>query len=168
MATHAKKAFKVDEREARYTGLTRRAFGSVLHEVEFHSGPRRAEKIWVRQAPPRVGRRPVASETLKELVTRQVAEEAEAERRALDPNEPPVTVARRRPMPRVPVVPAGTTYVRVFRGREVRCTLVVDEDQVGGLHAAWSADGAVFRSLTAAAEHFTGYKVSGPAFWGLR
>ena len=51
MATHAKKAFKVDEREARYTGLTRRAFGSALHEVEFHAGDRRGEKIWVRRAP---------------------------------------------------------------------------------------------------------------------
>ena len=166
MATHAKKKFVVDPSEARYTGLTRRAFGSVLYELEFFEGDRKGEKIWVRQAPRRV--RPVASETLKELVTRQVSEEAEAERRALDPNEPPAPVARRRPMPRVPVVPAGTTYVRVFRGREVRCTLVIDEDQVGGLHAAWSADGKVFRSLTAAAEHFTGYKVSGPAFWGLR
>jgi hypothetical protein len=167
MATHSKKRSVVDPSEARYTGEQRRAFGSALYEVEFVDGERRGEKIWVRQAPPRAGRRPVASETLKELVTRQVAEEAEAERRALDPNEPATPAGRRRSR-QAPVVPAGTTYTRSFRGREVRCTLVVDEDQVGGLHAAWSADGEVFRSLTAAAEHFTGYKVSGPVFWGLR
>lgn len=168
MATHAKKRFVVDPSEARYTGLTRRAFGSVLHEVEFWAGDRQGEKIWVRQAPPR--RRP---ETLKDVVARQVREEHE--RRALDPDDDyprgPVVVPRRmkelakgKARRRQPA--AGDVLRRTFKGRELSLRVV----EIGGEPQClgYEAEGTVYPSLTAAAEHYTGYPVSGPVFWGLR
>lgn len=169
MATHAKKRFVVDPSEARYTGLTRRAFGSVLHEVEFWAGDRQGEKIWVRQAPPR--RRP---ETLKDVVDRQVREEEEHERRSLDPEDdyPPVPVGVRRRMKKVAKTGAqrppraGDVIRRTFKGRELSLRVV----EIGGEPQClgYEAEGTVYPSLTAAAEHYTGYPVSGPVFWGLR
>ena len=185
MATHAKKRFVVDPSEARYTGQQRRAFGSILHEVEFFDGDRRGEKIWVRMGPmrlPRIGsclRTKVTleevgppPESLLDVVRRQTAEEEEHERRALDPDDdyPPVRRLQhaagrggRRAQP-----PVGTTYTRVFRGQEVRCQVVAEDASNGETLLGFRVGPKTFRSLTAAAESLTGYPVSGPVFWGLR
>lgn len=178
MATHAKKRVVVDSSEARYTGQRRRVFGADIYEVEYFAGDRSGEKVWVRTPPPsgrRVARGSQAPiETLKDVVARQVAEEAEHERRALDPDDdyPPVpggvhrrlrkaaeTGVRRPPR-------TGDVLHRTFKGRELSLSVV----EIGGEPQClgYEAEGTVYPSLTAAAEHYTGYPVSGPVFWGVK
>lgn len=162
MATSAKKRFVVDPREARWTGEQRRAFGRVLHEVEFVDGERRGEKIWVRQPPPRIAgpaaRRSVKRDQkiLEAAVARDLVALAEPDAEADDYPADPLPATTR--MPRV-----GDVLRRVFRNQDIAVRVVDRDGRVG-----YEAEDVVYRSLTAAAEHYTKYKVSGPVFWGLR
>lgn len=68
---------------------------------------------------------------------------------------PAVSRQERSRDPRLPA--PGTTITRKFKGKELRLT-VLDE--------GFRFEGTVYRSLTSAALHATGYPaVSGPRFW---
>lgn len=120
----------------------------------FGEAPRCKNKVWLRrnvswkvQELHYGGLSPAARERLERLIDQVVVPGIDA----TTPAPPP-----RHPDPGAP--PVGTTLVRRWREVEVRVTVVA-----GG----YEHEGRTFRSLSAVAQHVTGAKWNGRAWFGL-
>src|SRR5262245_60518712 len=75
------------------------------------------------------------------------------------PIEGPTTTSAAVKQPMKPgTPPIGTTYSRVWRGREVRATVVED---------GFECDGVIYKSLSAVAKAITGAHWNGNLFFGI-
>lgn len=151
-------------------------------EAEIDAGVARQEAI-DRQADQEFLQREVAMDILALAAEAPEDDDDDYPGRSLDPEDDdypagPVVVPRRmkelaKGRARRKPLEVGDVVRRLFRGREVtlrvvHCGLQVADPEVKSGRLGYEVDGAVYRSLTAAAESLTGYPVSGPVFWGLR